>query len=170
VARDSCVPSLLSSVRAQAPGAPWPHGGRCPTLAARPILGNHPMNSDESWRRLDLVPSFFGGQSSGPFGSPTSSWHLMDVVKATSPSRPAETPATAWLARDGATLGVCTSLQDDDLLAKRSKVFSITRLVRPRKRRASIQERPRRSRETCPRSIARLTLQASFHGQHGTFG
>jgi hypothetical protein len=61
MARDSCVPSLLSRVRAQDPGAPWPHGGADqPSL--QPILGDHPVNHDESWRRFDLVPNFCGGQ------------------------------------------------------------------------------------------------------------
>jgi hypothetical protein len=63
VARDSCVSCLPSRVRAQDPGAPWPHSGAAqPSL--RPILGNHAVNPDERWRRLDLVPSFCGGQGS----------------------------------------------------------------------------------------------------------
>jgi hypothetical protein len=65
-------PSLLSRVRAQDPGAPWPHGGAAqPSL--RPILGNHPVNPDESWRRFDLVPSFCGGQNFPPILPPVPS-------------------------------------------------------------------------------------------------
>ena len=110
-ARDSCVPSLLSSIRVQDPGAPWPHGGAAqPSL--RPILGNHPVNPDESWRRFDLVPTFCGGQPADDGFRPHDSDRLEHRAENASAEREHDpisgTKVGLW---HGTT-------QDDDLLAK----------------------------------------------------